>query len=62
MIRSVMVMIMSMIKKIQNLPSVSQSMRAGGTALLAAAAAAAGGKERRAEQEAKVAAAAPSDE
>lgn len=61
MIRSVMVMIMSMIKKIQNLPSVSQSMRAGGTALLAAAAAA-GGKERRAEQEAKVAAAAPSDE
>lgn len=60
MIRSVMVMIMSMIKKIQNLPSMSQSMRAGGTALLAAAAA--GGKERRAEQEAKVAAAAPSDE
>lgn len=60
MIRSIMVMIMSSIKKIQNLPLVSQSMRAGRSALLAEAAA--GGKERRAEQEAEVAAAAPSDE
>ena len=61
MIRSIMVMIMSTIKKkIQNLPLVSQSMRAGRSALLAEAAA--GGKERRAEQEAKVAATAPSDE
>lgn len=50
MIRSIMVMIMSTIKKkkkIQNLPLVSQSMRAGRSALLAEAAA--GGKERRAE-------------
>lgn len=40
MIRSIMVMIMSTIKKkIQNLPLVSQSMRAGGSALLAEAAA-----------------------
>ena len=50
MIRSIMVMIMSTIKKkkkIQNLPLVSQSMRAGRSALLTEAAA--GGKERRAE-------------